>query len=159
MTKNHPWHPHVTVATIVERDGKFLFVSEYDQGKLVYNQPAGHLEQGETIQDAALRETLEETGYACELTYALGIRHTVSPSGVTYIRHTFAAKVFRHRPDLTLDPDIEAVHWLSAEECEVLRAQHRSPVVAEDMLAYRNGARFPLSMYFAHPSVYGADGV
>ena len=85
------WHAHLTVACVVERDGRYLMVEERDKasGELVFNQPAGHLEPGETLAAAALRETLEETGWRIELSGVLGMAlYTVPTSGVTYYRTT-----------------------------------------------------------------------
>ena len=90
--------PHITVATIVERDGKFLMVRENSGGRLVYNQPAGHVEPSETLFDAALRETLEETAWRVELKQLLGIyQYTSAENGITYIRHCFIAKAIEPR--------------------------------------------------------------
>ena len=94
------WQPHITVATIVEDNGRFLFVEEVKNDKRVLNQPAGHLEANETLRDAAIRETLEETGWDVELTGVVGIYLYTAPSnGVTYQRVCFAAKAVKHHPD------------------------------------------------------------
>lgn len=108
------WQPHITVATVVERDGKFLFVEEFKAGQHVFNQPAGHLEANETLAQAALRETLEETAWDVELTGVVGIYLYTAPSnGVTYQRICFAARPAppprprtgqRHRPRRLAEP-------------------------------------------------------
>ncbi|HBK51206.1 MAG TPA: NUDIX hydrolase, partial [Pseudomonas sp.] len=101
------WQPHITVATIVEHEGKFLFVEEFKANQHVFNQPAGHLEPNETLPQAALRETLEETAWEVELTGVVGIYLYTAPSnGVTYQRVCFAARPVRHHADLALDSDI-----------------------------------------------------
>lgn len=101
------WQPHITVATIVEHEGKFLFVEEFKANQHVFNQPAGHLEPFETLPQAALRETLEETAWEVELTGVVGIYLYTAPSnGVTYQRICFAARPVRHHADLALDSDI-----------------------------------------------------
>ncbi|HAB01477.1 MAG TPA: NUDIX hydrolase, partial [Pseudomonas sp.] len=101
------WHPHITVATIVEDEGKFLFVEEFKAGQHVFNQPAGHLEPNETIAQAALRETLEETAWEVQLSGVVGIYLYTAPSnGVTYQRICFAARPVRHHHDLALHSGI-----------------------------------------------------
>ena len=93
------WTPHVTVACVIEKDGKYLMVEERDKtsGELVFNQPAGHLEHGESMTAAALRETLEETGWNVELKGVLGIAlHLAPKTGITYLRTTFLATPLQH---------------------------------------------------------------
>lgn len=111
------WQPHITVATVVEHEGKFLFVEEFKAGQHVFNQPAGHLEANETITQAALRETLEETAWEVELTGVVGIYLYTAPSnGVTYQRICFAARPVRHHQDRDLDSDIVRTVWLTRDE-------------------------------------------
>ena len=106
------WHPHVTVATIVEDQGRFLLVEEQADGREVLNQPAGHLEPAESLLEAALRETLEETGWEVELSAVTGIYLYTAPSnGVTYQRVCFAARPVRHHPERALDAGIIATNW------------------------------------------------
>lgn len=157
MIKKRSWYPHVTVATVIEHEGRFLLVSEYDSGRLVYNQPAGHLEAGETILEAALRETLEETGYECTLTHSLGIRHTVSSAGITYIRHSFSAQL-GSKVSEELDSDIEAVHWLSPRDCLAGDIQFRSPMVMVDINAHLEKSWHTLDLYKEHRCVHVNDG-
>lgn len=98
------WAPHVTVATIVERDNRFLMVYEEADGKKVYNQPAGHLDPNETLKDAAVRETLEETGWTVSLTGVVGVNLYTAPSnGITYLRTTFIAEALSHDQTRQLD--------------------------------------------------------
>lgn len=145
------WHPHTTVACIVERDGRFLMVEEIDQGQSVFNQPAGHLDEHETLYAAALRETLEETAWEVKLDAFLGTYQYYSPAnGVTYIRHCFIASAIKHRPELALDKDIIAAHWLSAEEILAFDFKARSPIVAEVLQDYLAGQRYPLSLIHHH---------
>ncbi len=141
------WAPHVTVATIIERDGKFLMVYEEADGKKVYNQPAGHLDPNETLQQAAIRETLEETGWTVELTGVVGINLYVAPSnGVTYLRTTFIAEVISQDTERKLDTGIIAAVWLSYEEILALKKELRSPMTLEILEDYRGGKRFPLNI-------------
>lgn len=132
--------PHVTVATVVEDQGRFLFVEEHAEGHLVLNQPAGHLEADESLLQAALRETLEETGWEVELTGVVGIYlYTAPTNGITYQRICFAARPLRHHPELPLDEGIVGPCWLTREELESRREQWRSPLVPQCIDDYRSG--------------------
>ncbi|MDH0745217.1 NUDIX hydrolase [Pseudomonas sp. GD03842] len=134
------WQPHITVATIVEDDGRFLFVEESKNGKHVLNQPAGHLEPAETLREAAIRETLEETGWDVELTGVVGIYLYTAPSnGVTYQRVCFAAQATRHHPDRPLDTGIVAAHWLTRDELAAQPERWRSHLVLECLDDYLAG--------------------
>lgn len=141
------WVPHVTVAVIVEVDGLFLLVEEVDQGKTVLNQPAGHVEEGEEILAAAVRETLEETCLDVELRSCLGISRFIAPNGNTYFRHSFVAELIGERPDVKRDPDILNTHWMSFEQVKANREQLRSPMVLEDFERFASGQRYPLTLY------------
>jgi ADP-ribose pyrophosphatase YjhB (NUDIX family) len=139
--------PHITVATIVERDGKFLMVRENSGGRLVYNQPAGHVEPNETLFDAALRETLEETAWRVELKQLLGIyQYTSAENGITYIRHCFIAKAIEPRTERNLDPDILEAKWLTLKELEDFESELRSPLVLRVIRDYLSGVNFPLNV-------------
>lgn len=141
------WAPHATVATIIERDDRFLMVYEEADGKKVYNQPAGHLEPDETLQQAALRETLEETGWHVELTGVVGVNLYTAPSnGITYFRTTFIAKPLSHDANRPLDTGIIAAVWLSYEELVERQEELRSPMTLQIIEEYRAGRRFPLSV-------------
>jgi ADP-ribose pyrophosphatase YjhB (NUDIX family) len=139
------WSPHSTVATVVEKDGKFLFVEEVDNGKTVFNQPAGHLDEGETLFAAAQRETLEETAWHVTLTEFLGIYVFKAENGITYVRHCFIAQADSHDPLLCLDEGIIAAHWLSVEEIMAPEFKPRSPLVKKAIEDYLAGTRLPLS--------------
>lgn len=138
-----PWYPHVTVATIVQQDGRFLMVEEDDAGRRVFNQPAGHLEDNESLLEAARRETLEETGWQVELTGFLGIYHYRSVTGTTYIRHCFTA-LAAHKTDRPIDSVIHAVHWLSAEEILATDFPARSIAVQQVLRDYQQRNPLPL---------------
>jgi len=144
------WLAHNSVATIVEQDGMFLMVEEIDENRKVFNQPAGHLEQGETLFAAALRETLEETAWETELTHLLGLYHYQAPNGVTYIRHCFIASPLRHHAGRPLDTGIIAAHWLSAQTILSSDFPARSPIVQRTLLDYLSGQRYPLSLIHHH---------
>ena len=138
------WLPHSTVATVVVRDDRFLMVEEVDDGLTVFNQPAGHLDENETLFEAAVRETLEETGWRVTLTHYLGTYVYKRPNGFTYIRHCFIATPVRHDPDLPLDAGIIAAHWLTAEEILDPAFAVRSPLVVQAVTDYLAGVRLPL---------------
>ena len=138
--------PHITVATIVERAGKFLMVKENSGGRLVYNQPAGHVEVKESLLDAAIRETLEETSWRVNLEKLLGIYQYTSPENdITYIRHCFIAKAIEPRTERDLDEDIAEAAWVSLEELEQRESEMRSPLVLEVIRDYLKGVSYPLS--------------
>ena len=138
--------PHITVATIVERAGKFLMVKENSGGRLVYNQPSGHVEVKESLLDAAIRETLEETAWRVNLEKLLGIYQYTSPENdITYVRHCFIAKAIEPRTERDLDEDIAEAVWVSLEELEQRESEMRSPLVLEVILDYLKGVSYPLS--------------
>ena len=139
--------PHITVATIVERAGKFLMVKEKSGGRLVYNQPAGHVELNESLLDAAIRETLEETAWRVNLEQLLGIYQTTSPdNGITYIRHCFIASAIEPRTERDLDEGIFEASWVSLEELEQRQTQMRSPLVLEVIRDYLKGVSYSLDL-------------
>lgn len=141
------WQAHVTVATIVEDQGKFLFVEELKGGKAVLNQPAGHLDPNESLQRAAVRETLEETGWDVELTSVIGIYLYTAPSnGVTYQRICFAAKPLRHNPEYQLDDGIIGPLWLTRDELLAQQERWRSELVLRCVDDYLNGEHFSLDL-------------
>lgn len=142
-----PRRPVVTVATVVERDGRFLFVEERIRGVLVINQPAGHLDPGEDLADAAARETLEETGWQVEPTALVAVHQWRSPAeGSEFVRFCFAARPLSHDPARALDAGIERAVWLSREEAERHAAPVRSPLVLRALDDYLGGARWPLDL-------------
>ncbi|MEY4641824.1 MAG: hypothetical protein RLZZ227_1818 [Pseudomonadota bacterium] len=144
------WLAHSSVATIVEKDDLFLMVEERDDGRTVFNQPAGHLEEHESLFDAAIRETFEETGWHVELTHFLGLYHYPAPNGVTYIRHCFVARPLEHDTYAQLDTGIIAAHWLAADTILAPRFNARSPIVGKVLRDYLSGTRYPLSVIYHH---------
>ena len=144
------WTPHSTVATVVEQDGKFLFVEETDNGKTVFNQPAGHLDEGETLFAAARRETLEETGWHVSLTDYLGTYVFKAENQITYIRHCFIAQADSHDPSLPLDEGIIAAHWISKDRILSADFAARSPLVKQCLQDYLDGKRYPLDLIHHH---------
>lgn len=141
------WAPHVTVATIIERDKRFLMVYEESDGKLVYNQPAGHLDPDETLHEAAIRETLEETGWTIKLTGVVGVNLYTAPSnGITYFRTTFIGEALTHDANRVLDTGIIEAVWLTYEELLERKEQLRSPMTLQIIDNYLEGRRFPLGV-------------
>ena len=143
------WYPHVTVATVVEKDGKYLLVQELSAGHLVYNQPAGHLEKGETLTEAALRETLEESRWQVKIKGIVGTTLFTSPvNGITYHRTTFYAEAVEERLDLSLDTGIARAVWMSYQEILSLSDKMRSERVIQTINQYRAGHRYPLEFIY-----------
>ncbi|WP_407290912.1 NUDIX hydrolase [Stutzerimonas zhaodongensis] len=141
------WHPHITVATIVEADGRFLMVEEAKGGRLVLNQPAGHLEPDETLRDAAIRETREETGWEVKLEGVVGVYLYTAPSnGVTYQRVCFAASPLRRDPQPTLDTGIVAAHWMTREELVEQPERWRSELILRCIDDYLAGPIYDLGV-------------
>jgi 8-oxo-dGTP pyrophosphatase MutT (NUDIX family) len=147
------WQPDVTVATVVVRDGRLLCVEEYSNGSgangrgLVLNQPAGHLEPDEGLAEAALRETLEETGWDVRLTAFVGAYQWKAPeTDRHYLRFAFLAEPLRHHPERALDAGIERALWLTPGELEAERHRHRSPLVWHAVADALGGRREPLSV-------------
>lgn len=142
------WQGHVTVACIVEREGRFLLVEERDGGGgLVLNQPAGHWDEGETLLQAAARETLEESAWEVELTALVGL-YDYKPAHLDhgFLRVAFAARPLRHHPQRKLDSGIERAIWLSREELAACPRHHRSPMVLRGVDDYLAGRRLPLDL-------------
>ncbi|WP_421794099.1 NUDIX hydrolase [Hydrocarboniphaga effusa] len=144
---NPDWMPHIVVATIVEREGRFLLVEERIAGELVLNQPAGHWEPGETLVEGAIRETVEESGWDVEPTAFLGI-YEWQPEGLAYpfVRFAFIAGALRHHPERVLDTGIERAVWLTYDEVVQQASRLRSPSVLTCIEDYRAGRRYPLSL-------------
>ena len=139
------WYPHLTVATIVEKSGKFLIVKELSDGKVVLNQPAGHVDEGETLLEAALRETLEETGWHVTIDSLIGFYMYTSPgNGVTYFRALFKSTAVEEVPDFKLDEGIIEAQWLSLDEIRQQASILRSPMVLQCVEDYLSGKKLPL---------------
>lgn len=152
------WKPNVTVAAVVEREGRFLLVEEETPEGIRLNQPAGHLDPGETPLDGAVREALEETARVFTPSALLGIYMArtlpaTEREPVTYLRFAFVGTVGEAEPGRTLDHGILRTLWLTADEIRARRPEHRSPLVMKCIDDYLAGQRYPLSLVYAHPSV------
>ena len=141
------WKPNVTVAAVVQRDGKFLLVEEETDAGLAFNQPAGHPEEGESLVDAVVREALEETAYHFRPTHLVGIYQWQHPvKALTYLRFAFGGELRGYEAGRPLDDGIVGARWLTLDEVKATQARHRSPLIlrcCEDMLA---GRHYPLDL-------------
>ena len=141
------WRPSVTVAAVIERGSRFLLVEERSDGRLVLNQPAGHLDPGESLRAACAREVLEETAHRFEPTGLVGIyRWHYAAQDVTFLRFCFSGEIRGVDSDRKLDKEIVALHWLTPAELDTRRAEHRSPLVQKCVQDCLAGRSFPLDV-------------
>lgn len=146
------WRPRVTVACVIERDGRFLLVEEEIHNERLVNQPAGHLEPGESLIEAAVRETREETGWQVVPTGLIGVYQWASPhSREQYVRFAFSALAETHDPGLPLDAGILRALWLEPSEIDGIRHRPRSPMVLRNIADARRRAPLPLDALHAYP--------
>jgi 8-oxo-dGTP pyrophosphatase MutT (NUDIX family) len=146
-TNTHQWMPHATVAAIIEQNGQFLLVEETTDRGNRFNQPAGHLEDNETILQAVIRETLEETAYDFIPQAMLGIYHWKHEhNNTTYLRFAFIGTVSTHYPQQALDDGIIRTVWMSIEEIREKAHLMRSPQVLTCFEDYLSGRTFPLTL-------------
>lgn len=140
------WKPNVTVAAVIEQAGRYLLVEEVVDGRSVLNQPAGHLEAGESMSQAVVREVLEETGWRFQPEALVAIQLYRATASLTFLRFAFTGRIDRHDPNRRLDEGILATHWLTRLEIEARQEQMRSPLVLEAVAAYESGRRYPLEI-------------
>ena len=141
------WKPNVTVAAVVQRDGKFLLVEEETETGLAFNQPAGHLEEGESLVDAVVREALEETAYHFKPTHLVGIYNWKHPAkDVTYLRFAFAGELRGWEAERKLDEGILGARWLTLDEVKATQARHRSPLILRCIEDHLAGKCYPLDL-------------
>jgi len=141
------WKPHVTVAAVAEQDGRFLIIEEDVDGRMVYNQPAGHLDAGESLIEAVIRETFEEAAWTFQPEALVGIqqwRHPVNEE--SYLRFSFSGVCLAHHPQQPLDTGIEQAIWLSRDELAVNPGKLRSPMVLRSVDDYLEGRRYSLDI-------------
>ncbi|MDP1654774.1 MAG: NUDIX hydrolase [Hylemonella sp.] len=158
---NTRWKPSVTVAAIIERDGRFLLVEEETPEGLMLNNPAGHLDPGESPVEGCAREALEETTHRFTPTHLLGIylsrlqrqRPGEAVEDITYLRFAFAGELGEVVPGAQLDTGIVRTVWLTPDEIRASTARHRSPLVLHCMEDHLRGQRFPLELVYTDPSV------
>ena len=141
------WKPNTTVAALIERDGKFLLVEEKTDAGIRLNQPAGHLDEGESLFTACAREALEETAWHFHPQALVGIYQWMRPQrDVTYLRFAFAGELGTHEPDRRLDDGILRAIWMTPAELAASRDHHRSPLVLQCVEDWLSGRRFPLEL-------------
>jgi 8-oxo-dGTP pyrophosphatase MutT (NUDIX family) len=141
------WTPRTTVAAVIELDNRFLMVEEEINGKMTLNQPAGHLESGESLIEAVIRETREETTWTFKPTALIGIYRWQLPNeGDTYMRFCFTGNPIQADSDLTLDPDIHQAFWLNQKQLKRRETAFRSPLVQDCLNDYLAGHRYPLTI-------------
>ena len=141
------WKPNVTVASVLERAGRFLLVEEETEDGVCFNQPAGHLECRESLLAAVIRETLEETGCTLCPQYLVGVYHYRNEArDLTYLRFAFGGEITACDPQRPLDHGIIAPRWLTLDEVRACAAQHRSPLVLRCIEDWLAGRRYPLAL-------------
>ena len=146
------WLPRVTVATVIEDRGRFLMVEEDIRGEKILNQPAGHLEPGETLIEAAIRETMEETGWLVTIDHLIEFSQWTSPSSRNhYLRSCFAGTILEFNPTQTLDDGIIQAIWMTREEVAENQHRLRSPLVLHHIDHYINGKRYDTDIFSHYP--------
>jgi 8-oxo-dGTP pyrophosphatase MutT (NUDIX family) len=154
------WRPSVTVAAVIERDGRFLMIEEETSEGLKINNPAGHLDPGETPAEGCAREALEETAWRFRPTALLGVyisrfQRATTGEDVTYLRFAFTGELGEPVPGRALDHGIVRTLWMTADELRATADRHRSPLVLRCLDDYLQGIRYPLSAIYCDPSVHG----
>lgn len=145
------WTPHATVAAIVEKDGRFLVVEEMNEGRAVFNQPAGHIDEDEKVLDAVIRETLEETRWKVKPVELLGIYiNKAKFNNVTYYRFCYICEPIEEVVSAVLDKGIIGAHWLTIEELRAQPEKLRSPMVLKCYEDYLKGQRYPMEVVYEH---------
>ena len=152
----HRWKPSVTVAAVVEHEGRFLLVEEHTPEGLRLNNPAGHLEHGESLADACARETLEETATRFTPTALVGVyqarlRPANSQEFTTYLRFAFCGTLGDFEPERRLDHGITRTLWMTAAEIRASTHLHRSPMLLRGIEDYLAGRRYPLDLIYTQP--------
>ncbi|HEY0720507.1 MAG TPA: NUDIX hydrolase [Gammaproteobacteria bacterium] len=141
------WRPHITVAAVIEREGRFLVVEEKVDGRVVINQPAGHVERGESLLEAVERETLEESGRHFVPEALVGVYSWTNPdTDITYVRFAFTGSCSERDPARSLDTGIIDARWMSREELLAQPERLRSPLVLRVINDYLAGRRFHLDL-------------
>jgi 8-oxo-dGTP pyrophosphatase MutT (NUDIX family) len=158
MTTNR-WKPSVTVAAVIERDGRFLMIEEETREGLRINNPAGHLDPGESPAEGCAREALEETAWRFRPTALLGLyisrfQRAATGEDVTYLRIAFTGELGEHVAGRALDHGIVRTLWMAPDELRATADRHRSPLVLRCLEDYLRGVRYPLGVVYADASLY-----
>ena len=147
------WKPNVTVAALIERDGRYLLVEEETEQGIRLNQPAGHLDENESLVDACAREALEESAWQFQPAALVGIYQWQRPQkDITYLRFAFAGILGSFDADRKLDTGILRTLWMTPEEIRASQDRHRSPLIWQCVDDHRNGHRYPLSLLHHYES-------
>ncbi len=152
------WKPNVTVAAIIEKDGRYLLVEEQTRDGLRLNNPAGHLDPGESPAQGCAREALEETAHPFTPTALIGVylsrfqRHA-SGEDITYLRLAFCGEIGEMQPQRSLDEGIVRTLWMTLDEVRASADRHRSPLVLRCIEDHLAGRRYPLDLIHTDPSV------
>jgi ADP-ribose pyrophosphatase YjhB (NUDIX family) len=145
--RTEQWKPNVTVAAVIERDGRYLLVEEETAEGVRFNQPAGHLENGESLVDACAREALEETRFRFRPTALVGVYLWPRPQGdVTYLRFAFSGELLGEDKERALDDGIIAPRWMTLDEVRASAGQHRSPLILQCITDFAAGRHYPLDL-------------
>lgn len=157
---DHRWRPSVTVAAVIERDGRFLMIEEETSEGLRINNPAGHLDPGETPAEGCAREALEETAWHFRPTGLLGVyisrfQRSVTGEDITYLRFAFTGELGHEEVGRALDVGIIRTLWMTPDELRATAERHRSPLVLRCLEDYLAGVRLPLSAIYCDPSIRG----
>ena len=161
---NERWKPSVTVAAIIERGGQFLLVEEHTPEGVKLNNPAGHLDPGESLVEGCAREALEETTHLFRPTALVGvymsrIQRPSTTEDITYLRFAFCGELGSQQAGRQLDTGIIRTVWLNPDEIRASSAQHRSPMVLRCMEDYLRGQRYPVDLIYTDPTVFGLTGL
>ncbi len=149
------WKPNVTVAAVIEREGRFLLVEEHTDQGLRLNTPAGHLDPGESPAEGCAREALEETAHAFTPTALIGIylARSADDPDVTYMRFAFSGELGEREAGRALDTGIVRTLWMTADEIRASVARHRSPLLLQCVEDHLAGQRHPLDLIHVDDSV------
>ncbi len=152
------WKPHVTVAAIIEKNGRYLLIEEHTQEGLRLNNPAGHLDPGESPAEGCAREALEETAHPFTPTALVGVylsrfQRPSTGEDITYLRMAFCGDIGERQPHLSLDEGIVRTLWMTPEEVRTSTDRHRSPLVLQCIEDHLAGQRFALNVIHTDPAV------
>lgn len=153
MSNEREWFPRITVAAVAEREGRYLLIEEESDGGAVFNQPAGHLDAGESLEQAVARESLEESAHTFRPTGLVGIYHYRDPrTDITYVRFAFSGEITGHDPNRALDVGILRAVWVTPDEARRSVSRHRSPLVMRCIEDHASGKRYPLELLSYYPA-------
>jgi 8-oxo-dGTP pyrophosphatase MutT (NUDIX family) len=158
------WKPNVTVAAIIEKEGRYMLIEEHTQEGLRLNNPAGHLDPGESPAEGCAREALEETAHPFSPTALVGIylsrfQRPATGEDITYVRMAFCGELGAWQMDRQLDAGIERTVWMTPDEIRASAHRHRSPLVLQCIEDHLAGQRYPLGVIYTDPAVKGVPHI